>query len=162
MSTSNFIPMPAGFPLVCGGLESYDEARAAWDDTEEEFSESMFDSLMELDYYDAENLAEAFSENLKYYTVSIRSGYYYGFQFYVEEKYTEHFDLDPRSRYCLDNDDAHYYFDCCRSMALREAAAEKRKIRRWLLEIAAHNPYEVLECIGIFSNGEAVYRRQTA
>lgn len=56
--------------------------------------------------------------------------YYYGFQFWIEEKFSNYFDLDKSSEYCIDNDDAHYYFDMFRSQALRASDAEKRKIAK--------------------------------
>ena len=77
------------------------------------------------------------------------------------EKYSNEFDLDKSSKYCIDNDDAKYYFDVYRSVALREADREKRKIAKWLESLAKNGDFEILVCVGRFSNGEAVYSRRT-
>ena len=160
MSTSNFISMPSGLPLVCGGLEDYEECKARYEyETGEAYTEDLHEELMELDAFDAESLAAAFSENLIYHIVTVKPGYYMGFQFFVEERYTEYFDLDPDSRYCIDNADAHYYFDCCRSDAIRNAHREKRKIAKWLEKIAENNGYVMLIASELLSNGSRIYTR---
>ena len=124
----------------------------------EEYTEFMYEMDIEDEFNCAKELAEEFTENLIFHDVTVEGGYYQGFQFYVEEKYTKYFDLDKNSEYCIDNDDAHYYFDMCRSKALRAADAEKRKIEKWLNNLAA-NGFEKLVCIARFSNGEAIYKR---
>ena len=160
MSTSNFIQMPSGLPLVCGGLEDYEECRDRYEyETGEAYTEDLHEELMELDAFDAASLAAAFSENLVYHRVTVKPGYYMGFQFYVEERYAECFDLDPDSRYCIDNTDAHYYFDCCRSDAIRNAHREKRKIAKWLEKIAENNGYVILIASDLLSNGSRIYTR---
>ena len=139
MSTPNFRDMEYNMPLVCGGLHD--------DKFENEY-----------EYDDAIILAENFTSELKFHNIRIEGGYYYGFQFFVEERYRNYFDLKKESRYCIDNEDAHYYFDMFRSQALRAADAEKRKITRWL-EKLQEKGFEILVCIGKFSNGEALYSR---
>ena len=141
MSTPNFRDMEYNMPMVCGAL------------TDDEFQ-------CEMDYELAEQLASEFTENLTFHNVKIQSGYYYGFQFYVEEKYNNYFDLDKSSKYCIDNEDAHYYFDMFRSQALRVADAEKRKIVKWLEKLQEHG-FEILVCTAKFSNGEALYEKAT-
>lgn len=136
MATANFKTMEYGMPLVVGGTEYFEDIKAA------------------------EELAENFTENLKYHDITVVGGYYSGFQFYVEEKYSNKFDLDKQSIYCIDNYDAHYYFDVCKSVAIREADREKRKIRKWLESLENHG-YEIIVCIGRFSNGEAIYEKRT-
>lgn len=138
MATANFRPMLYDMPLVCGGMEDLPE----WDAYEE--------------FYDAERLADDFTENLKYHEVIVIGGYYAGFQFYVTEKYENLFDLDRGSEYAIDNADARYYFDLCRSRVLRDAEAEKRRIARWLNNLQG---YEHLKIHGRFSNGETLYVR---
>lgn len=159
MSTPNFGDMEYNMPLVCGGLKSFDEmAKAYEEETGEEYSEGLYEWDLQDEAEKAERLAEEFTENLQFHDVTIESGYYYGFQFWVEEKYSKYFDLDKSSEYCIDNEDAHYYFDMFRSQALRAADAEKRKISKWLEKLQDEG-FEILVCTAKFSNGEAIYQR---
>ena len=159
MATANFKRMEYGMPLVTGGMNDFEEMKSAYEqEYGEEYTEFMYEMDIEEEFNYAKELAEEFTENLIFHDVTVKSGYYQGFQFYVEEKYTKYFDLDKNSEYCIENDDAHYYFDMCRSKALRAADAEKRKIEKWLNNLAA-NGFEKLVCIARCSNGEAIYKR---
>ena len=116
-----------------------------------------FDEFMAEDEFDfASELAENFSAGLTFYNVGVESGYYTGFQFTVTGKYDREFDLDKNSPYCIDNDDAHCYFDMCRSAVLRKAEAEQRKIRKWLTGLK-DDGYTELCLANVFSNGEGIY-----
>lgn len=137
MGAANFMLMEYGMPLVCG-TPGADE----WDAMDE--------------YEQAEQLAAEFTESLTFHDVTIKSGYYESFQFYVEERYSGYFDLDKESRYCIDNDNAHYYFDMCKSRALRAADAEKWKIARWLEKLTEYG-FNTYVITARFSNGETWY-----
>ena len=144
MSTANFYPMKYNMPLVCGGGDCYDE-------------NGNFDQFLADDeYWFANRLMKNFASDLVYHNISIKSGYYCGFQFYVSEKHEDLFDLDKASEYCIDNEDAHYYYDKCRSKVLRSADSEKRKIRRWL-ESLKKEGFHILVVKAVFSNGEVWY-----
>jgi hypothetical protein len=161
MATANFKDMEYGMPMVIGGMENYEDMKKAYEsETGEEYNEDIYYFDLEEIFRDAEKLAEDFTENLKYHDITIISGYYSGFQFYVEEKYSGYFDLNKSSEYCIENDDAHYYFDVCRSVAIRESDREKRKIKRWLESLVNYG-YDIIVCVGRFSNGEAVYTTRT-
>lgn len=139
MSCPNFKQMEYGMPLVCGGLSN------------------------DADYWDFEEaveIAKRFTDGLTFHTVTIEGGYYYGFQFIVDEAFSHSFDLDKESVYCISNEEAHDYFGMCRSEALRKADAEKRKIRKWLESFENENGYEILVRTAMFSNGEAIYERR--
>ena len=75
-------------------------------------------------------------------------GYYCGIQLYVE---VEH-DLEEED---YSNDDCHYYFDCCRSVAYRKYQAEVRKINRLLATLGKKYDFQEYVCTARFSNGEA-------
>ena len=96
-------------------------------------------------------LMDELNRDLLFHKVEMRSGYYSGVQFYVE---VEH-DLSEDKDYT--NDDCHYYFDCCRSVAYRKYAAEVRKIVRKLTEFAKRYGFQEYVCTARFSNGEAWY-----
>ena len=143
MSACNFKPMEYDMPLIVM--------------TDFEDEDGNFDEFMAQDEFQfAQELAENFSDDLTFFDVNVESGYYVGFQFTVTGKYEDAFDLDRSSPYCLDNDDAHCYFDMCRSEALRKADVEQRKIRKWLTSLK-DDGYTELELVGIFSNGEGLY-----
>ena len=105
----------------------------------------------ECDRREIERELDDLNYDLMFHKISLRSGYYSGVQFYVE---TEH-DLDE---YDYDNDEFHYYFDCCRSVAYRKYEAEKRKINRKLTELGKRWGFQEVVCIARFSNGEAIFQ----
>ena len=108
--------------------------------------------------YDADEMAmedmqaeaERINEGLVFHNVKVESGYYSGAQFLVEELYD---DIDD-----MDNDYTRYQFDMCKSKAKRKFEAEVRRINRELRNLKKCG-YEELECVAIFSNGEAVYNK---
>ncbi len=157
MSTSNFEFMDYDMPLVCGGMGDFDEYKKAYEEScDGEYTEGMFWTDLDCEYDNAVALADDFTDGLTYHEVTVQSGYYQGFQFMVRET-CQMGDLDGNSPYCIDNEDAHYCYGMCRSKVLRAADAEKRKIRKWLKEISRHPLFMELACLGVFSNGEAVY-----
>lgn len=93
-----------------------------------------------------------FNRGLLFHEVKLQSGYYSGVQFYVEINH----DLTEDQDYS--NDDCHYYFDCCRSVAYRKYASEVRKINRKLAEFAKAYGFQEYVCTARFSNGEAWYQ----
>ena len=92
---------------------------------------------------------ENFNNTLTFHEVIFHSGYYDGIQLYVEENYYLPYELD--------NEDCHYYYNMCRSKAIRKYDSEVRKINKWMDKIATQYGWRELHCLGIFSNGEAVY-----
>lgn len=98
--------------------------------------------------------ADRENETLMFHRISVKSGYYAGIQFYVELSGD-----DPEE---CDNRESHYNWDLYRSEAIRKYQSEQRKIQRWLKEVAQFYGMDCLECVGRFSNGEAVYQRCTS
>lgn len=155
MSTCNFQPMKYEMPLVCGGLGFYEDYRESYEEYDgDEYTLDMFYDDLNMEFDDAACLAKEFSEDLKFHEVSVKGGYYQGFQFYVTEAIGYYGDFEM-----LDNDEAHVYYDMCRSKVKRKVDAEKKKIRKWLDKMVSEYGYEKLALKGIFSNGEAVYER---
>ena len=102
-------------------------------------------------FHDADgfkSLMEEFNDTLIFHELKFHSGYYAGIQIYVEEKENPHE---------LDNDDCNYYYDMCRSKTIRKYDAEIRKINKWMDKVATQYGWRELVCLGIFSNGEAIY-----
>lgn len=122
-------------------------------ETGEVFDED-FDS--EMFYYntyrEAEILARELSEELMFHNIEIACGHYTGIQTYIKEYY-KNIDL-------LNNEDCYYYFDMCRSKAIRKYKAEINKINKKLLPLFEKElGFDHIRCIGVFSNGEAIYER---
>lgn len=97
-------------------------------------------------------LAREFNKELIFHDIIIECGYYTGIQTYIKEYYK---DIE-----LLDNDDCHYHFDMCRSRALRKYKAEVKKINKRILpKFKAKLGFEQIKLVGVFSNGEAIYRK---
>lgn len=161
MGAPNFARMNFDMPLVVGGYADYNECKKAYEEeTGEEYDEFLYELDIQFNCEYAEEVAEEINNTLIFHKVTIQSGRYSGFQFFVDEIHSDLFDLDKNSEYCIDNEDAHYYFDMCKSRALRAADAEKRKIDKWLAGLE-NRGFERLVCVAVFSNGEAVYQPYT-
>ena len=94
------------------------------------------------------DLMEKLNDSLVFHSMEFKSGYYAGVQLYVEEKDNPH---------DLDNESCKYYYDMYKSQAIRKYEAEIRKINKWMEKIAVQYGWKKLNCLGVFSNGEAVY-----
>ena len=120
--------------------KSYNETMDLW-------NQAFYEDIL-LGYDGFKCAMDDFNNTLIFHEITFKSGYYDGLQLYVEEK------ENPNE---LDNDDCHYYYDMCRSQAIRKYDAEVRKINRWMNKVATLHGWKELNCIGIFSNGEAIY-----
>lgn len=139
----------------------YPQYEEAEDEEDKEYIlEKSYDHAMQLwaeDFYrDIEyghdgfkEVMENFNDELTFHEITFKYGYYEGVQLYVEEKDNPHE---------LDNDDCNYYYDMCRSKAIRKYDAEIRKINKWMDKVATEYGWRELHCLGIFSNGEAIYQ----
>lgn len=124
--------------------KSYNKTMTFWN---EEFYSDIVNG-----YDGFKELMEEFNNCLMFHEVQFKSGYYDGIQLYVEEKENPH---------KLDNDDCRYYYDMCRSKAIRKYEAEIRKINRFMNKVATQYGWKELVCLGVFSNGEAIYQYAT-
>lgn len=171
MSAPNFNSNQLGFPLYVHE-DVYSKVCpecGAWNNAEEETcyecGENLENEESRYDAYDTEYLSDEvwndlkkLNEELDFFAVGLSSGYYSGLQFDVDWKNIRGWGVygDPEE---LDNEDAHYYFDCCRSEMLRRYQRERRKLGKKLKELADYHGFEEIVCVGRFSNGEAVYER---
>ena len=121
--------------------KAYNETMENW---HEFFYQDIFDGA---DGF--KGLMEELNDSLTFHEIQFESGYYTGVQLYVEEKENPH---------DLDNEDCRYYYDMCRSQAVRKYDAEVRKINKWMEKVATEYGWRKLYCLGIFSNGEAIYQ----
>ncbi len=155
MSAANFQRMEYNMPMICGRAHEQ-IAEEYLKEFGEEISNFEIEMQEQDDFEYATELAEEFTSSLTFHKVTVVGGYYTSFQFYVEEAYSNYFDLDKESEYCIDNENAHYYFDMCRSKALKAADMEKRKIEKWLYGLTKRGYNEVV-CTARFGSGEENY-----
>lgn len=118
MSTSNFKPMNYELPLIVGGIGENEEENY-WD------------------WEVAEDLVNSYNDNLEYYKVGIISGYYVGFQFYVDENNWFYWDDEENNI---------------------KAEEELKYITVWLENLKAEG-FTELEVSERFSNGETWYKK---
>lgn len=114
-------------------------------------------------YEEVEQALEDLNSRLIFHRVSLRSGYYAGVQLWPEEnddaQAAGFYEGDTSD---VDNDNAHYYFDMCRSLAIRKYQAEQRRLTKELAAIAKAWSFDQLSIVARFSNGETWYSVATA
>ena len=141
MSTANF--RQNSFPLYC------------FDDSDMEYWEAN-------DYFCGmkEDIA-CLNDELRFFEISIESGYYTGVQTWVEHTNdAENAGFYNDNSYDdVTNEDCRYYLDMCRSEAIRKYEAERRKVLRMLKKLAEDWGFEEYDCVARFSNGEAWYQK---
>lgn len=130
-----------------------------------ELGEARFDDyLWEDDFYSIRSDLEKANYELKFFEIKVVSGHWADAQLIVTlTKDADYcgFDIDGDAEN-VDNYNTHWYFDCCRSECIRKFNAEINKVRKIMDKVADEHFMTKLKCIGVFSNGEAVYRRVDA
>ena len=145
MSTANFKSMD-NFPLYVFDFDSEDE---------EDFEISEY--WEDWNYVEGrmiEKEIDEYNDMLKFHRISLKSGYYTGVQFYVED--LENMDKYPEE---YTNGECQYLFGMCRSKTFRAYHSEQNKIRKWLKKIAKKYGFFELFVVGRFSNGETIYQK---
>ena len=126
--------------------------------------EPEFDEIAETCFYeDVLRELEEINRGLLFHEISIISGYYIGLQLYVElNQAADHAGFTDAGPEYLDNESARYYFDLCRSAAIRKYDAEQRKVNRILEKIGRAYGMDKLAIYARFSNGETWYTKAGA
>lgn len=125
---------------------------------------ALFDVIFDYDlcYWDCKAIMSELdkeNDNLSFFEIRIQDGHWRDGQLIVNlTKYADccGFDIDGNTSY-VDNENTRYYFDCCRSECIRRFNVEHNKVLKIMKKIADEWSMEELECVGVFSNGEAVY-----
>ena len=99
---------------------------------------------------------ENINNDLIFHKIELKDGYYSGVQFYCG---TKDFDEDKNGELDLDNDDAHYYYDMCRSQARRKYKTEINKINKLLKKLGTEYGFDAYGVSARFSNGETWYTK---
>lgn len=123
-----------------------------------------FDELAEMFFYeDIFRDLEEINRGLLFHEISIESGYYDGLQLYVTlNNAADHAGFTDAGPEYLDNESAQYYFDLCRSAAIRKYEAEQRKINKILAKTGRAYGMDKLAIYARFSNGETWYTKAGA
>ena len=172
MSTPNFRTQE-DFDLYC--YDEWDISQADIDDMREAndysedisddtirqwIAESNADFIVEDFSYALKECKEELKRDLNFFTVTLRGGHYCGVQFYVEfDKNLANFgsSIDEVMKY-IDNEDTKYYYDMRRSEFQKKFYSELLFLnKRFLPLLAKKTGFEKYNCVGIFSNGEAIY-----
>lgn len=125
--------------------------------TGEMFDEDFDSELFYHDIYrEAKQLAARLTNELIFHEIGIGFGYYDGLQTFVKTCDWNYYD-DVED---MDNDACKYYFGMCRSKAIRKYKSEINKINKKLLPLFKKELcFNHIKCIGVFSNGEAIYEK---
>lgn len=151
MSTPNFQTME-NFPLYVWQLDRLPEQAELEEDnmTADEYIQTAYEIVYDNMVCTIENILK--KTPLQFHKIEIKDGHYTGIQLYVNDENdgygipTDH-----------DNESCRVIWDMCRSKAIRAYNSEINKVKRILKKIADLNGLIQIECVGIFSNGEAIY-----
>ena len=111
--------------------------------------EIFYDDIQSEFEYVSKALEKKLRKPLQHHEIVLKGGYYTGVQLFVNETNENPHDLD--------NENTHYYYGMCRSKAIKEYEADIQRARKLMEMIAKELHFMRLGCIGVFSNGEAVY-----
>lgn len=124
-------------------------------DVEPFFDYSYFD---ECKNYTDNNL----NSKLAFFTISFEDGYYQGVQTFIEPKYLNDFDALDFLEYpqYYDTQELFAQFGYNTYILKRKILAEIKLINTKLLpQLKQYYSFDKIKCVGIFSNGEAIYAK---
>lgn len=125
-----------------------------------EISAEYDDIAAQIFYDDLENRCQEENDHLKFFKISVKSGYYDGLQLFVDlTQAADNAGFTERGPEYLDNESAHDYFDMCRSKCIRAYESEKRKVNKALAIIGGAYGLDKLGIFARFSNGETWYTK---
>ena len=173
MSTPNFRTQE-DFDLYC--YNEWDISQEQIDDMREanEYSEDISDDtikgwiaednvrFLEEDFpYALKECTEELNRELNFYEIELKGGYYGGVQFYVsikDKEFSPYSDTLSEIFEWVDNEETRYYYDMCLSEFKRKIKSEINFInKKYLPLLAKRTGFKRYRCVGVFSNGEAVY-----
>ena len=154
MGTCNFRTMQNFDLWAVAGSRFYDDETGEYNDVDEYFF-----------YQDVRADLEEINAGLLFHDISIISGYYDGLQLFVDTTSDADAAGFGDDQYLFDtlrgpdNYNTRYYFDLCRSAAIRKYQAEQRKINRILAKLGRVYDFDKLGIVARFSNGETWYQK---
>lgn len=126
-----------------------------FDDLSDREKDNIIAEYINLEYEDElDNLRYLINEinqKLLFHRIRIVSGYFSGLQTYIE------LIIDPEE---LTNEECKYNYNLYKSQVIRKYQAEIKRINQKYLPYLHNNSgLKQIKCIGIFSNGEAIYEK---
>ena len=123
--------------------DSLDDLWLAWETMLEDL-ESDFDDL---------------KSKLVWYKIELKSGYYEGAQIYIDTEWSGIDEIAtwlPSKPPIWDDEECELQFGLTREKTKKMIEDEKKKINTFLENLDMYGFYKI-KCLGVFSNGEAVY-----
>lgn len=99
------------------------------------------------------------NSSLEWYKVKLKSGYYKGAQIYIDTKWSGIDEIAtwlPSKPLIWDDEECELQFGLTREETKKMIEDEKKKINTFLENLDMYGFYKI-KCLGVFSNGEAVY-----
>lgn len=114
--------------------------------------------------YNLREVLKELGKDLNFYTIELKDGYYYGLQFYVKLADKDIYGMYGNNLQSIindiDNEDTRYYYDMCKSEFKRKITQEVKFINKKVMPLLArYAGFEHCNCIGVLSNGEAIYEK---
>lgn len=165
MSTPNFKHSKLtdlGLPLIVGGVgEDYDQLAESYnqglEEGDEPYNEDMYNTEVDWDITRREEDLEDLNNKLEFFEVVIESGYYSGWQYNVKEigQYDGYESIQS-----IDDETAQEYYGKSAAEVKHQVDTELVIVRDYLYSQVS-DPYTVeIYCVGVFSNGEAIYKKK--
>ena len=111
---------------------------------------------------DLESEFDDLKSHLKWYKIELKNGYYEGAQFYISTDYLgidERADWLPSKPLIWDDEECELQFGLTKEETKKMIENEKNLINQFLEESKDYGFFKI-GCVGVFSNGEAVYERR--
>jgi hypothetical protein len=108
---------------------------------------------------DLESEFDDLKSHLEWYKIELKSGYYEGAQFYISTDYLgidERADWLPSKPLIWDDEECELQFGLTKEETKKMIENEKKLINQFLEESKDYGFFKI-GCVGVFSNGEAVY-----
>ena len=160
MATNNFEPVNFELPLIVYGMgDDYEERKKEWEEEnggEYEYNDDLYESDIDCECEFVEEELREFNENLEFFKIEQKSGYYAGIQFQVE--WDNNYDYDTAIE-MEDEEETKYWYDYTPSELKKNIQGELETIKQYLMKLSERMGYLNLYKYAQFSNGEAIYRK---
>ena len=109
--------------------------------------------------FELKHVLNELGKQLKFHKLDLESGYYDGIQITVNVADELNSYIYEDTYEDMDNEDTKYLYDLTRSQFIKQYEIERRYIDRKVLpKLAERTGFRKIHCVGVFSNGEAIYR----
>lgn len=109
--------------------------------------------------FDRDGGLDELNDTLQWYTVRLYNGYYDGVQIYIDTEWSGIDEIAtwlPSKPLIWDDEECELQFGLTREETKKMIEDEKKRINTFLENLDMYGFYKI-KCLGVFSNGEAVY-----